>query len=134
MFEQQICVRAFRASSFSNKARKSSKLDISTNPDEKKPIYEILEEYADDHDVWVNDFLAAWQRMAEIGYTKKRKGRGKKTKSTLKIAAQNAWFGYYKAKDLHEAEGMEMPGTKPLFCPLLLLIRNNTLLFQITLS
>ena len=30
MFEQQICVRAFRASSFSNKARKSSKLDIST--------------------------------------------------------------------------------------------------------
>ena len=30
MFEQQIFVRAFRASSFSNKARKSSKLDIST--------------------------------------------------------------------------------------------------------
>ena len=30
MFEQQICARAFRASSFSNKARKSSKLDIST--------------------------------------------------------------------------------------------------------
>ena len=31
MFEQQICVRAFRASSFSSKARKSSKLDISTS-------------------------------------------------------------------------------------------------------
>ena len=31
MFEQQISVRAFRASSFSNKARKSSKLDISTS-------------------------------------------------------------------------------------------------------
>ena len=99
----------------SNSAYTSRRADCDrqdyVDPVEKKPIYEILEEYADDHDVWVNDFLAAWQRMAEIGYVKEKKG---KRKSTLKTAVQNAWFGYYKAKDLHEAEGKEMPGRKLL--------------------
>ena len=62
-----------------------------------------MEEFADDHDVWTKDFMAAWQRMAEIGYPEN--GQGK-----LTVAKQNSWFGYYKAKDLFEQEGKEMPG------------------------
>ena len=48
--------------------------------------------------------MAAWQRMAEIGYTDQNE--------PLKVAVQNSWFGYYKAKDLHEEEGKEMPGNQ----------------------
>ena len=70
------------------------------DPEEKKPIYDIVEEFADDHDVWARDFLAAWQRMAQIGYSDEM----------LDTAPQNSWFGYYRAKDLYESEGKEMPG------------------------
>ena len=47
------------------------------------PIYQIVEEYADDHDVWASDFLDAWQRMQSNGYT------------DLKNAPESSWLGYY---------------------------------------
>ena len=59
-----------------------------------------MEEFADDHDVWARDFMAAWHRMAQTGYHE----------DELKTGPQNSWFGYYKAKDLVEAEGNNMPG------------------------
>merc|ERR1712018_434975 len=33
-----------------------------------KPIHQIVEEFADDHDVWASAFLDAWGRMQDIGY------------------------------------------------------------------
>ena len=71
------------------------------DPEENKPIYNIVEEFADDHDVWARDFLAAWHRMAQIGYKDE----------SLEDGPENSWFGYYRAKDLLEAEGKSIQGT-----------------------
>ena len=48
-----------------------------------KPIYKIVEEFADDHDVWARSFLDAWARMQSTGY------------DDLKAAPQNSWLGYH---------------------------------------
>ena len=53
-----------------------------------KPIYEIVEEFADDHDVWASAFLDAWGRMQSIGYNE------------LKDAKQNSWLGYHTLVDM----------------------------------
>ena len=50
---------------------------------EGEPTYQIVEEYAEDHDVWAADFLEAWQRMQANGY------------QDLKEAHQNSWLGYH---------------------------------------
>jgi len=48
----------------------------------------IVEEFADDHDVWASAFLEAWPRMQSIGYT------------DLKDGPENSWLGYYSLKDM----------------------------------
>jgi len=54
--------------------------------DEKgNPIYQIVEEFADDHDVWASAFLDAWGRMQNVGYEE----------ADLTEGLQNSWFGYY---------------------------------------
>ena len=49
------------------------------------PIYQIVEDFADDHDVWESAFLDAWGRMQNTGYQE----------SELSEGLQNSWFGYY---------------------------------------
>ena len=53
-----------------------------------KPIKRIIEEFADDHDLWAEKFLDGWQRMQQTGY------------SSLKDGPQNSWMGYYTLMDL----------------------------------
>jgi len=48
----------------------------------------IVEEFADDHDVWASAFLEAWPRMQSIGYT------------DLKDGPENSWLGYYSLEDM----------------------------------
>ena len=48
----------------------------------------IVEEFADDHDVWASAFLEAWPRMQSIGY------------KDLKDGPENSWLGYYSLKDM----------------------------------
>ena len=54
-----------------------------------KPIYKIVEEFADDHDVWASSFLDAWERLQSTGY------------NDLKEAPQNSWLGYYTLIDMN---------------------------------
>ena len=49
-----------------------------------KPIHQIVEEFADDHDVWASAFFDAWGRMQDIGYEE----------ADLTEGFQNSWFGY----------------------------------------
>jgi len=49
-----------------------------------KPIHQIVEEFADDHDVWASAFFDAWGRMQDIGYEE----------TDLTEGFQNSWFGY----------------------------------------
>ena len=58
-----------------------------------KPIYKIVEEFADDHDVWASSFLDAWERMQATGY------------NDLKDAPQNSWLGYYTLIDMEAKIG-----------------------------
>ena len=53
-----------------------------------KPIYEIVEEFADNHDVWASAFLDAWGRMQSIGY------------NNLTDAKQKSWLGYHTLVDM----------------------------------
>ena len=53
-----------------------------------QPLHEIVEEFADDHDVWASHFLDAFQRMQNIGY------------DNLKDGPENSWLGYYKLVEM----------------------------------
>merc|ERR1712110_978531 len=55
-----------------------------------KPIYQIVEEFADDHDVWAKAFLEAWPRMQDTGYAA----------ADLTEGSQNSWIGYYNLLDM----------------------------------
>ena len=59
-----------------------------------KPIYKIVEEFADDHDVWASAFLDAWERMQSIGY------------DDLKNAPQSSWLGYFTLLDMNADIGI----------------------------
>ena len=60
------------------------------DPQSGKTTSEIVEQFADDHDVWAKQFLGAWERMQRIGYTKWQ----------LKAGPENSWMGYYPLKDM----------------------------------
>ena len=64
--------------------------------EEGKPIHEIVEEFADDHDVWADAFLDAWTRMQSIGYKD----------SDLTIGPDNSWLGYYNLIDMGAPTGI----------------------------
>ena len=59
------------------------------------PVYDIVEQFADDHDVWAKQFLGAWERMQRIGYNKK----------DLKVGPKNSWMGYYPLRDMDATFG-----------------------------
>ena len=78
---------------------------VTTSPVEKCPkndlkdengreIYKIVEDFADDHDVWAKAFLEAWPRMQSVGYT------------DLKDGPENSWLGYYPLKDMGAVIGL----------------------------
>lgn len=62
------------------------KQDLQVEDGEK--LSSIVEEFADDHDVWASAFLEAWQRMQSIGY------------KDLKDGPENSWLGYYSLNDM----------------------------------
>ena len=53
---------------------------------EGKPLYQIVEDTADDHDVFGQNLLAAFERMIQNGYD---------PILDLQDAPTNSWFGYY---------------------------------------
>lgn len=69
-----------------------------------KPIYKIVEEFADDHDAWARSFLDAWERMQATGY------------NDLKSAPQNSWLGYHTL--IHTLHATIGKGFCTLFCSL----------------
>ena len=62
------------------------KQDLQVEDGEK--LSGIVEEFADDHDVWASAFLEAWQRMQSIGY------------KDLKDGPENSWLGYHSLNDM----------------------------------
>ena len=56
------------------------------NAPEGEPVYKIVEDFADDHDVWANDFLDAWVKMTN------------NSDEGLVAAPQEGWLGYYSLK------------------------------------
>lgn len=79
-----------------------------------KPIYKIVEEFADDHDVWAEAFLDAFPRMQSIGYT------------DLKDGPENSWLGYYSLEDMGANIGL-------FLCPYTLLKTLYTLVILLHL-
>jgi len=53
---------------------------------EGEAISDIVEAYADNHDLWAENFLDAWQQMMNNGY------------SSLIDGPQNSWLGHYTIK------------------------------------
>ena len=53
---------------------------------EGKSLHKIVEEMADDHDIFASKFLDGYERMIENGYD---------SESELQVAPTNSWFGYY---------------------------------------
>ena len=53
---------------------------------EGKSLHKIVEEMADDHDIFASKFLDGYERMIENGYD---------SESELHVAPTNSWFGYY---------------------------------------
>ena len=47
-------------------------------------LHEVMDQYATDHDVWIDDFLDAWPRMQANGYTP----------GELKDGPESSWLGY----------------------------------------
>ena len=51
-------------------------------------IVDIVDEFADDHDIWTRDFLDAWVIMMNNGA------------SNLVDAPENSWLGHYTIKGI----------------------------------
>jgi len=49
------------------------------------PLFQLVEDMADDHDLWAAHLLAGYEKMIENGYQHHQ----------LKDAPENSWFGYY---------------------------------------
>ena len=49
---------------------------------EGDPVYQIVEDFADDHDIWAKDFLDAYQQMLSNAF------------EDLEDGPQNSWLGY----------------------------------------
>lgn len=80
-----------------------NKCNVTDVEDENgKPIHQIVEEFADDHDVWASAFLDAWGRMQDTGYLD----------SELTEGLQNSWFGYYYLVDMGADIGNSLNLTK----------------------
>ena len=47
-------------------------------------LHDVIDEYAADHDLWIDDFLDAWPRMQANGYTPEE----------LKDGPESSWLGY----------------------------------------
>ena len=60
--------------------------DKSTYAPEGETISDIFDEFADNHDMWVMDFLDAWVIMTSNGA------------SDLQDAEENSWLGHYTIK------------------------------------
>jgi len=70
------------------------------------PVYDIVQEFADDHSVWAEAFLGAWERMQEL----RQEG--------MKDGPYNSWLGYYMLQDMGADIGEDYAGyieaNKPL--------------------
>ena len=47
-------------------------------------LHEVMDQYANDHDLWIDHFLDAWPRMQSNGYEE----------GELKDAPESSWLGY----------------------------------------
>ena len=47
-------------------------------------LHEVMDKYATDHDLWIDNFLDAWPRMQSNGYTA----------GELKDGPESSWLGY----------------------------------------
>ena len=60
---------------------------------EGTPVTKIVDAYANDHDVWTEDFLKAWPKMQHNGYAE----------GSLNDGPQNSWLGYVSLKGRYTA-------------------------------
>ena len=50
-----------------------------------KPIYQIVDEMADDNELWAEYFLDGWHQMTTNGYAE----------AELRDGPENGWFGHF---------------------------------------
>ena len=58
-------------------------------------IYDIVDGFAEDHSVWAEAFLGAWQRMQEL----------RQDPDDMKDGPANSWLGYYPLQEMGAATG-----------------------------
>ena len=59
------------------------------------PVYDIVEEFAEDHSVWAEAFLEAWQAMQEL----------RQDQNDMKDGPANSWLGYYPLQEMGAVTG-----------------------------
>lgn len=57
-----------------------------------------MDQYANDHDIWVDDFLGAWQRMQANGYAD----------NELQDGPESSWLGYSSLKEINGTAAYDM--------------------------
>ena len=62
------------------------------------PVYDIVEEFAEDHSVWAEAFLEAWQAMQEL----------RQDQNDMKDGPANSWLGYYPLQEMGAVTGKSM--------------------------
>jgi len=53
-----------------------------------EPAYKVIEDFADNHDVWAKDFLDGWELMQANGYG-----------NSLAVGPQNGWLGFNSLRE-----------------------------------
>lgn len=61
--------------------------------------YDIVDQYAEDHSVWAEAFLGAWQRMQEL----------RQDQNDMKEGPANSWLGYYPLQEMGAVTGEVFP-------------------------
>ena len=60
-----------------------------------KTTFDIVEEFAEDHSVWAEAFLGAWQRMQEL----------RQDPIDMKDGPASSWLGYSQLQELGAVTG-----------------------------
>ena len=68
----------------------------STSEDGEK-LTKIMDEYANDHDIWADDFLSAWQKISTNGYQK----------DELHDGPESSWLGYFSLKEANGSSAFD---------------------------
>ena len=82
-----------------------------------EPIYDIVEQFAEDHSVWAEAFLKAWQAMQEL----------RQDQNVMKDGPVNSWLGFYTLQEMGAVTGEFLWLLSPTYPVTFVFYRNNAI-------